>query len=856
MASGFFNIGISGLNAAQAGLLTSSHNIANASTVGFSRQYTVQSTNNPLFTGAGFLGQGTNIQTVQRAYNDFLQKEVRIAETNVSELTAFANQINQIDNLLADPSAGLSPALQGFFKASEEAAANPASIPARQAMLSSAHALVARFGALDQQLSQMRSGVNTQITNEVGVINSLVGQIASINERIIVAQAAASAQPANDLLDQRDTLVSALNKEIKVSIQVETDGSYSVFFGSGQPLVVGGQTYAMVAKPSREDLAQTEIALRAPSGQVMDIPESLITGGTLGGLLRFRSESLDVAQNNLGRVAVAMTSTINAQHRLGRDLDGDVAGDLFHSGSSSVLGAPDNAGTAVVNVNITLSDYRVEYDGTDYNVKRLADDTTTTFSSIPLVVDGIRLEIQTGTPQAGDVFIVRPGELPANRVTKLQSASDVVLTTSGSNLQTLNDSDFRLTMTAPGTFSLTRLSDEVVWTGRGVTADAAIADLNSKFSPQGFWLEIDSGAAMVGDSFLIRPTRNAARDISLAVTDPRDLALAQGFRTAAVVTNGGTGKISAGSVVRTDVPLSAPVALAYEASSNSLTGFPVGSTVIVGSTTYTINSAAQRVPFVAGANYSFGGTGFMLAGAPNDADTFVVNPPPAASAPGGANTGAGTIAAGIVNSASSTPAELVTLNYRQADVGTGLPARLTGFPAGSTVTVRLPNGSTSEYSMNSADGFSDAAAFADFIPFTDGATIEFNGMRFVVSGNPVDGDKFTIGPNTAATGDNRNVLAISALQLANGLGDGTATYQSAYSAMVSLIGNKTRETEVTLTAQENLVKQGNEAMQSVSGVNLDEEAANLMKYQQAYQAAAKMLDLSNKLFDLITGLGR
>ena len=964
MAIGFFNTGISGLNAAQAGLLTAGHNIANASTAGYSRQYTIQTTNNPYATGAGFIGQGTNVLTVKRAYNEFLLREVRTAETNVAELSAYATQINQIDNLLADPSAGLSPALQGFFKAIDETAANPASIPARQAMLSSAQALVSRFGALDQQLSQMRDGVNAQLTTEVGAINSLVGQIASLNERIIVAEATTAGQPANDLLDQRDALISELNKEINISVHPETDGSYSLFFGTGQPLVIGAATYTLVAKPSREDLSQIEVALKAPSGQVMEIAESLITGGTLGGLLSFRSESLNVAQNNLGRIALTMTSTMNAQHRLGLDLDGDAAGDLFKPLSATVLGAPVNRGTADIAANITVSDYRVEFDGTNYNVTRLADDTTTSFPTLPFVIDGVRLSMASGTAAAGDVFIVKPGEQPANRVMKLQSASDAVLATTGSNLQTLGDSDYRLTMTATGTFALTRLSDNTIWTGRGATSAAALDALNKQFAPQGFWLSIEAGTAQVGDSFLIRPGRNAARDMELNVSDPRDLALAQGFRTAAAVTNGGTGKISAGGVVRTDMPLSSPVALNYDAASNSLTGFPVGSTVIVNNTAYQIESPSQRVPYLSGANYSFGGTGFTLTGAPLNNDVFIVNPPPgaptagnngakalfggaiaaadpatgsvipataavpmaivagandkfdivvdgvlpattitlatgkytaaalqtqiqtqidAAFGPGAVtvgysagqlqlqssggtpsvalsptspNAGTGVVGAGTVRSTTSMPSAPITLTYRQADIGTGLPARLTGFPVGSTVTVRLPNGSTSEFAMNSADGFDDAAAFSDYIAFTDGATIEFNGMRFAVSGNPVDGDEFTIGPNSSGVGDNRNALAIGALQLTNVLGDGTTTYQASYSAMVSLIGNKTREVDVTLVAQENLIKQGNEAIQSVSGVNLDEEAANLMRYQQAYQAAAKMLDLSNQLFDLITGLGR
>lgn len=964
MASGLSNVAVTGLNAAQAGLLTASHNISNSSTPGYNRQYVVQTTNTPLFTGSGFLGQGTNVQTVQRVYSDFLQREVRSAETNVSALQTYSDQVSQIDNLLADPSAGLSPALQSFFSAASQAASSPASIPARQAMLSSAQSMAARLNSLDQQLTQIRNGTNSQIANEVGTINSLVTQVANLNQRIIVAQAAGANQPANDLLDQRDQLVSQLNKEIQVSVQTETDGSYSLFFGSGQPLLVAGQQFRLRTQPSAEDLTELDVALTSPSGQDISIPQSLVTGGTLGGLLNFRSETLDRVQNDLGRVALAIATTINAQHSLGQNLDGNAAGDFFNTIQPAVLGAPANTGNARLAANVTLSDYRVDYDGTNYNVTRLSDNTrVSTSQSLPIVVDGIKLTLATGTPQAGDTFLIKPGALPSDRVVKLQSGSDAMLATTGSNLQTLGDSDFRLTLASAGSFTLTRLSDGTTWTGNGATQAAAIDDLMKQIAPQGFSLSLNGGTASVGDSFLIRPTRYAARDLAVAVSNPRDIALAQGFRTAATATNAGTGTISAGNQTLKNVLLSSPVKLTYDAAANSLVGFPVGSEVLIGSTSYKITSDSQRVPYAPGFNISFGGVGFTLSGTLSDGDSFIVNPPPGGvtagnngaaalfgtptaagpsatgslapasattplaivagandrfsiSVDGGTavtvtippgsytasalavqiqtqingaiaaqgtsvnvslsgtnqlvvtssngagsvalsqanpNLGSGVVGAGQATVTSSLPAASITLTYHQATTG-GLPVRLTGFPAGSTVLVVKPDGSAREYRMNSADGFTDPENFSDYVDFTSGSTISFNGMSFTLSGSPADGDSFTIGPNSSGTGDNRNAAAIGALQTANLLADGTATYQSSYSAMVSLVGNKAREIQTTQAAQENLVTQAQTAVQSASGVNLDEEAANLIRYQQAYQASAKILDIAGKLFDLLTNM--
>ena len=167
MGTSILNIGVTGLQAAQAGLLTTGHNIANAATPGFNRQQIVQSTNVPQFTGAGFFGQGTNVATVRRIYSQFLTAEVLNAQTQQAELDAYSAQVKQIDNLLADSSAGLSPALQDFFASVSEVAANPASIPARQALLSGAQALVARFQGIDQRLTEIRDGVNSQIRSTV-----------------------------------------------------------------------------------------------------------------------------------------------------------------------------------------------------------------------------------------------------------------------------------------------------------------------------------------------------------------------------------------------------------------------------------------------------------------------------------------------------------------------------------------------------------------------------------------------------------------------------------------------------------------------------------------------------------------
>ena len=564
MATSILSIGQSALAAAQVGLNTTGHNIANAATPGYNRQVVVQNAAMPQNFGFGFMGQGTEVSTVKRVYSEFLGTQVRTAQSTKSGLDSYYGQIRQIDNMLADPSSGLSPALQDFFSGVQELSSSPASIPVRQAALSSAETLAARFQSIAGRLQEIDQGVNSQVTAGVSAINTFAQQIADLNDAIGRAQGA-TGQPPNDLLDQRDQLVLDLNKEIKATVVKQGDGGYNVFIGNGQPLVVGVTTASLTTMASPTDPQKIEVAYRATNGTTNIVPESSLAGGKLGGLLAFRSQALEPMQANLDTLATGLATTVNAQHRLGQDLNGN---------------------------------------------------------------------------PGGDFFTVAPG----------------------------------------------------------------------------------MGAA----------------GFAVAISDPGLLAAAAPIRTAATTGNTGSGVISAGAVdaAYLSAPLAAPLTLSYSAGTNELSGFPATQAVTVTS----------------------GGTS-------------------------------------------------------------------TVYPAGTPVT------------------------------YTPDATISFGGISFTLGGAPADGDSFTIEPNVGGVGDNRNALLLGALQTANTMNGGTTTYQGAYSRIVSQIGNKTRELDVTSNAAGKLLSEATLSVQTGSGVNLDEEATNLLRYQQAYQAAGKVMQIASTLFDVLLSIG-
>ncbi|MBU1264496.1 MAG: flagellar hook-associated protein FlgK [Gammaproteobacteria bacterium] len=346
MATSILSIGQSALAAAQVGLSTTGHNIANAATPGYNRQVAVQGAAQAQSYGFGFMGQGTEISTVKRIYSEFLGAQVNTAQSTKSALDSYSTQIQRIDNMLGDPTSGLSPALQGFFSGMQEMASNPSSIPSRQAALSSAETLASRFQSMAGRLQEIEQGVNSQVTSSVSVINSYAQQIAKLNDAISLAQGA-SGKPPNDLLDQRDQLVLDLNKEIKATVVKQSDGGYNIFIGSGQPLVVGVKTFGLTTAIAPSDPQKLEVAYQTAGGNVI-VGASSLGGGKLGGLLEFRSKTLEPAQKSLDDLATGLAATFNAQHRLGQDLDGNLGGDFFTV----------TAGTGAVGFAVAIGDPR------------------------------------------------------------------------------------------------------------------------------------------------------------------------------------------------------------------------------------------------------------------------------------------------------------------------------------------------------------------------------------------------------------------------------------------------------------------------------------------------------------------
>jgi flagellar hook-associated protein 1 FlgK len=629
----------SALVAFQRALSVTGNNIANANTDGYSRQRVELASRPPQAFGNGFIGNGVDVTTVRRVYDQFSTTVLRDSTVSLGQLEVFAEYAARVDNITGDTNAGLSSSMQAFFNAWQTVANDPASITNRQLLLGQAQALADRFNQLSGRLAAVGDDVAVQMRSTIHEVNSIATSIATLNEQIQTAQAGVGGQPANDLLDKRDQLLLQLAKLVDVQTTTDQDGSMNVFIGSGQPLVLRAKAFSLETVVNQFDSSRVDIAYVA--GGSSQVITSQLSGGQVGGLLSVQTTLIDPARNALGRIAVGLADLVNDQQAIGFDLRGQFGQPMFSAGGPLVLRSSANTGSAALSAAapnpgvLGTSDFQLLYNGTAWT--------------------------------AFDITTQQP-----------------------------------VTVTASAGPGGTTLLD---FGGLQVTIAAG-------------------GAPAAGDQFVVRPTQGAAATFKALLTDPRSIAAAAPIRTLAQSTNVGTGAISAAQVM----PASPPV------------------------------NANLTTPA-----------------------TIVFDDPP--------------------------------------------------------TTFRINGGAA--------------------ITYAAGANIDLNGWRVQITGAPVAGDTFRVLPNTSGVGDNRNALAMAALTNRGLFDGGAVSVSQAYSALVATVGNDTRQSQLARDAQIAIVDDAQQNVLRVSGVNLDEEAADLLKWQQAYGAAAKAISVADDAFrTLLQAVGR
>ncbi|PBJ19545.1 Flagellar hook-associated protein 1 [Pseudomonas sp. ACN8] len=414
------NIGMSGLSASHNALATTGNNIANADTAGYSRQQTVQGSKGSIQYGNVYIGTGTTLADVRRVYNSYLDAQLQTTTSLNSDSAAYLGQVTPLDTLLSDSGTGLNGALTKFFASVQNVNAKPGDDASRQLLLSDAQALSNRFNSVSSQLNTQNANINGNLTNMADQVNKLATTLAQLNQKI--SEISSSGGTPNELLDARNETMRQLSTFTGAQY-VERDGNVDVYLGSGQPLVIGSTVNKLEAVPGKDDPGRLSLQLNRGSSTI-DIT-SIMAGGEIGGLLRYRSEVLDPAMNELGRVALVVADQMNSIQAQGIDKNGDFGSNLFNSINSaaqmsqrSIASTSNSAGSGNFDVSIedtgklTINDYKVTFtSATDYTVQRLPDNTpmgnfSTTTTPAP-VIDGFSMTFNGGAAQ-GDTFKLTP----------------------------------------------------------------------------------------------------------------------------------------------------------------------------------------------------------------------------------------------------------------------------------------------------------------------------------------------------------------------------------------------------------------------------------------------------------------
>ncbi len=439
-----FTLANSGVTASSKLLQTTSNNIANVNTQGYTRERT-ELENSHVF--------GVEVGSTERIVNTFAQNQLRRDITQVGELDAFSSKTSLLDDMLANESNSLSAGLSDFFSALQTASDDPTNLASREQVLGSAESLYKRMGVLTDFMAQREDELNDEITTEVNRANSLIQSIGVLNKNIIVANGNNTSEQPTALLNERDQAINELASIMSIEVRESTqqNGAVMINLTSGDSLVLENGTFNLFDVTSDADLTFKQLSLSTDFGSStkndtsINVFESEL-GGSLGGLFRYRNDVLGPAMRDVGQLSLAFADALNSQNKLGMDLDGQLGTDVFSMPVFQGLNYDGTPGTQEIFAQVTEgkgseltdADYRIEVTNvaagvpTEVEVTLLNSDGTPqtdgsgnnlVFSNVAIttgyneIAGGIEIEFTTASGYSvGDSFLLQPTKNAATEI--------------------------------------------------------------------------------------------------------------------------------------------------------------------------------------------------------------------------------------------------------------------------------------------------------------------------------------------------------------------------------------------------------------------------------------------------------
>jgi flagellar hook-associated protein 1 FlgK len=910
--SGILSNAISGLQSSQNALRTAGHNISNANTQGYSRQTVNYATRPEQMAGsAGYIGSGVTTASIERVVSEFIATQLRSDTSTFNQLSSLSLNIGKIDKLLAEVNTGLSGSLQSFFASMQNGANDPSSTPARQLIITEAQGLSDRFNTLYQRMADIEKGVNTELRTVTQQLNSLTTSLAALNQSVGEAIASGGGNPPNDLLDKRDETLRQIAELTSVQVMKAGNGDFNVFTANGQPLVVGSTASSFsVTNDGKIQLkannTSIDVTTQITGGQIGGLLEfrDQVLAPAMNDLGRIALTMADEF-NKLQQQG------IDLDNDYGQKMFTDINDPL--NATNRVKHGSNNREPFDRQLNVTITDARkltssdYQFDivpgSMNYIVTRLSDNQVVSQGGLSggyphsIEFDGVSLNLTSGSFQGGDTFVIQPTRSGANDIhALLQRPEDLAfgspiraggltsntgsgIISSGEVLSVVDASGNILpSFATPGQLSppiIIRFTSENTYDVLDNSDPANPKHLNPPMQDQVFSPGV-SNNVFASDPGETRITGNGDRTglpaDRAAQTGPIPQTQGNGYlaeRLNFTFVDPDTGSVSTRAVLTK----SGASAMETAAQINALPG---------------VTANAYTTATISGVNLAPGdfSNGLQLTLKGEALIDFTDLPPVPDPALGESafndylakkiNGNPNLMALGIRAQSSSNPLtgqpELrlfassgVDLDVRfsagtgassiQVSDGTGNPNQaLVGAGAGqeSMVTVGGRVDITMAGGIEMTPVISNSPLFGDSTS-SSFAQSTFMGYQVAISGQPKAGDVFTIDFNANGKNDNRNALAMVAMETKTIMQNGTLSFAEGYGKLVEEVGTKSGLAKISAEASGTLLKQSQSMRDSVSGVNLDEEAADLIKFQQVYGANAQVISMVRDLFDTLLG---
>ena len=822
--SDLLSIGSSGVTAYQRALATVSNNIANVSTEGYTRQNVSLSSNQPRLLGNSYLGTGARFDAVQRQYDAFVESNLRNSNSDLESQKPLLSYVNRLIDVMGDESIGLTTAMNRFFESSRDLSSDPASVVTRSTFLRDAEGLSSRFQQLAGQFELLDNETRQSVDTDVGQINSLTQQLGLLNKQM--AKHSSEASQPSELLDQRDRLLRELSGLVAVKTKFEPNGTVLVSVGDTLDqgiLVQKSNTKAISVSQSSIDINKLEFVIDA-----YGTPETMtgISSGKIGGIMTFRDQVLNPASNSLNELAEVMAREINTIHREGVDAEGLLGGDLFAfradkpfqaagmqmivkdanrvaaAGQFRVIDDPLNSGTAQARIIYSAPDFAGPTGLLDDlalgKIPQIGTATVTTtadqpFASLGLVPVGTQdLSLSLINPNANQSFqvLTRDGRHVLGRALTDDQQSLLLKTSNG-----LEDGASYDTTYLNASDTETYLEMDIFM--------GAKADVGSVQQFNATTLE------------LLSPLKTAA-----VLTGNTFVASADGIEAGALTLNGHSLPALTSATTLDDV-------VSWLNSETASTGVTASSV-----------------------------DGKLVLSRPDDDTTNDIrlglgsNGTPADLARLGFDTR-------ISIRGGTTDDLLVFVTDTSGDDSTlSVSAQFVGIEGSMKQTLRVSPMTvtfTSDTTYKIVDTETNtvlAERQLESDPNNAVPTLTYRGLRLEFSTAPKSGDVFSIDGNEDGIGNNETMLLMVALEN-EAIMPGGLTMTEAYIERVNQVGSVARQSAIAEQALSVVYQQAQEARDGISGVSLDEEASALVRFQQAYQANAKVMQVSMALFDAI-----